>query len=136
MSTLRCLNAGLDLENPKGADRIANAVISSHRDAAKTDILFKDHKPIGEDGLLKTREVSNCIGSTTEQLGDFLAIPVVILQERNEDNDTMIRSTEEHLAGCDKFNKAQHKDMDDKIKRVAGSMDVVGQYINISVFSL
>ena len=131
MSTLRCFNVGLDLENPKGSERIASAVTSTNRDASSTDAVFKDHKPVGEDGLLKTRPLSNCINSTTEQTGDLLAIPIGIVQTRDDEMTYMIKSTEEHLAGNREFNRKQSASMNDKEKRVLGGMDVVGLYINI-----
>ena len=54
---------------------------------------------------MKTRQVKNPIGSITEQLGDFLAKPIDILQKRDDDKTTLIKSTEEHLASSTKFNK-------------------------------
>ena len=119
------------MENPKGADRIANAVTSTNREASKTDVLFKDHKPIGEDGLLKTRKVSNCIGSTTEILGDLLALVADIVQTREEDKNSMIKSTEEHIAESIEFNNEQDSKMEDRERRILGGMDVIGLYVNV-----
>ena len=67
---------------------IKSALLSTNQHGASLDVYAKDHKVLGEDGLMKTRPLSNCIGSISEPLGGLLVLSLDKIQE----NDTNLSS--------------------------------------------
>ena len=65
-------------------------------------LTIKDHKPVDDEGLPKTRPLSNCKGSMSEPLSDYLTM---VLENMTQDKEgIMIKSTEEHLEKIMTFN--------------------------------
>ena len=70
---------------------------------------IKDHKPLDSEGNPKTRPLSNCSGSMSEPISDFITM---VLDKITEDKgEIMIKSTEEHLQKIMEFNQNQNQNL-------------------------
>ena len=100
---MRNHNIGHNQKNKHEIDRIKSTLLSTNNRAAKLEITLKDHKPIDKDGNFSFRPLSNLIGTIGEYNGEILVKGVEHMCP--DDENVMIKSTEDWLAEVEKFNQ-------------------------------
>ncbi len=134
-SNMRIFGAGQNSHKGHQVTRITESLNSTYKTGAKMDITVKDHKPRDEDGNLKTRPLSNCIGSITENVAE---LPVILIDTMCKDTEgIMILSTEEAVYHFNQWNNnvghASKCDytIPEGIKYVMWASDVAGLYVAV-----
>ena len=132
---IRIFEIGDNSKNKIQTQRIAESLNSTYAHGAKFGLTFKDHKPKNEDGSMKTRPLSNCIGSISEPSSEILC--EILKHFCPDDQNVLINSTEEFLEKIENFNETiAHKsnymiDIPKEAKFVIGTMDIRGLYVYI-----